>query len=969
MRFRPGISISALLCVFFVCCISFNAAAAAVCTEGLTDYWKFDETSGTVFANSTGSRGAACVGSCPGPVAGRIGNAVQFNGTGTGLEVPANPSINWGLGQSFSIEFWMKEDSVCNENQVVVGRNDTSIHWWAGCWKGGTAGFVLRDRNGNIAILIGSIPIADGQWHHIVGTRDAGTNTLNLYVDAVKDVSITQNFSTGFESPTAKLDIGWLQLDSGYHFAGSVDELALYKSALSESTVKQHYTDGTTGLHLGYCGCSSTVRIMPLGDSITLGKNDPALAPGGIYEPPSNSITGYRRQLYLSLSGSGYGVDFVGSRKSGSAAMTTPWDVDHQGEVKDGGFTAQDLAASVYNFLSANPADVVLLHIGTNNLNNPPYDTSPAVLSGILDEIYRYNKDITVILALIINADISVESFYRKNISQYNRNVLAMAKDRIARGDRIIVVDQENALLYDEDMYDEWHPKESGYAKMADVWFNALREVLPVCMEFPPVITSSAITDARVGRPYKYDVAAMGTPLVDYRLVDLPSGMSIDTSNGFVQWIPRASGSYTATVQARNSLGTDTQAFVINVADMPSCPAGMSHYWKLDESAGKRYADFIGFDDATCTNCPVPSTGILKGAQRFGAINSVNAADDNTVDWSSKDSFSIEFWMKADKANNCEGNQVMLGRNDNWSELHWWTGCWEGGAAGFVLRDKTGEIAVLKGEKIIMDGQWHLITAVRDSSKNEVSLYVDAVKDASAIQTYSSGFESAGTALNIGWLNLDSGYNYSGSLEEIAIFNKALSDHDIFRDYWDGVNGFGHCEQAIYAPVIVSTPINVATVGSAYEYRVTAAGVPEAVYSIAEGPVGMRIDSLSGMISWTPTGSGIFNVAVRAANGIGKDADQRFSIFVTALSNSSPVIISNPVNAASIGQPYKYSVKASGTPSPVYELVFAPAGMSIDPLTGELDWMPLQAGTFKVVLHATNGIGSAAAQSFSITVQ
>lgn len=60
------------------------------------------------------------------------------------------------------------------------------------------------------------------------------------------------------------------------------------------------------------------------------------------------------------------------------------------------------MAANVYNFLIANPANIILLHIGTNSL-----DISPADVEVILDEIDRWesenNRTVIVILAKIIS--------------------------------------------------------------------------------------------------------------------------------------------------------------------------------------------------------------------------------------------------------------------------------------------------------------------------------------------------------------------------------------------------------------------------------------------------------------------------------------------------------------------------------------------------------------------------------------
>ena len=58
-------------------------------------------------------------------------------------------------------------------------------------------------------------------------------------------------------------------------------------------------------------------------------------------------------------------------------------------------------------------------------------------------------------------------------------NVKKMAQQRIDNGDKIVIVDMENGagLNYSSDMRDPAHPTDTGYNKMATVWFNALKTV------------------------------------------------------------------------------------------------------------------------------------------------------------------------------------------------------------------------------------------------------------------------------------------------------------------------------------------------------------------------------------------------------------------------------------------------------------------------------------------------------------
>jgi lysophospholipase L1-like esterase len=206
---------------------------------------------------------------------------------------------------------------------------------------------------------------------------------------------------------------------------------------------------------------SDIIKIMPLGDSITYGVTDA----NAVIDP--NITVGYRQKLYLELVTFGYNVNFVGSLQTGQSAVPS-FDYDHEGHRS---WRDDQIAANINDWLSLRPADIVLLHIGTNSL-----DTNPADVELILNEIDRYSENVIVILAKIIN-----RQSYSLTTTTFNDNVEKMALNRIANGDKILLVDMEDALDYTTDMADNLHPNGLGYEKMADVWLEALLTILPLC--------------------------------------------------------------------------------------------------------------------------------------------------------------------------------------------------------------------------------------------------------------------------------------------------------------------------------------------------------------------------------------------------------------------------------------------------------------------------------------------------------
>lgn len=214
-------------------------------------------------------------------------------------------------------------------------------------------------------------------------------------------------------------------------------------------------------LSIGFSFASAaSVRIMPFGDSITYDNRHNEDRPTGLR-------TGYRVHLYNLLKKADLNFDFVGSVRAGQDVRPR-FDPDNEGHP---GEDNTYLAAHVYNFLSINPADIILIHSGTNHHSNLNLEIN--AMKHMLDEIDRYESDnntpVRVVLAQIIP---------RKNdlfITLYNNELAVLAYDRIVKGDNIILVDMENeANLQDDDWHDGTHPNDKGYAKMAPVWVDPI---------------------------------------------------------------------------------------------------------------------------------------------------------------------------------------------------------------------------------------------------------------------------------------------------------------------------------------------------------------------------------------------------------------------------------------------------------------------------------------------------------------
>ena len=220
------------------------------------------------------------------------------------------------------------------------------------------------------------------------------------------------------------------------------------------------------------------VRIMPLGDSITY---DDAYNP-----KPDAFKAAYRSFLWYKLENDHYQVDFVGSLNTGWE-IQPPFDGDNEGHP---GWTSYNIAAHIYEYLSNHQADIVLLMAGAND-----WSESVSGINDILDQIDSYENNyqhhIQVILARIPNRRGHEEEW----MSNFNINLQNLADRRIANGDDIHVIDLEYGagLDYNNDFQDRTHPNDSGYRKIANVWYQAIATLLYPDFTWLPAIYSVII--------------------------------------------------------------------------------------------------------------------------------------------------------------------------------------------------------------------------------------------------------------------------------------------------------------------------------------------------------------------------------------------------------------------------------------------------------------------------------------------
>ncbi len=194
-----------------------------------------------------------------------------------------------------------------------------------------------------------------------------------------------------------------------------------------------------------------TTVIMPLGDSIT----------DGI------TVAGaYRIKLWNNIISAGQKVDFVGSMSNGPSELG---DKNHEGH---SGWRIDQIDANINTWMTTYKPKIVLLHIGTNDISQK-YDlnNAPNRLSSLIDKICaKLPSDGKLYVAKVIPLSYA-------DVTNYNSQVAQVVQNKASQGKPVYIVDMYSAVSV-ADLPDGVHCSRTGYDKMADVWYNAIKNDL-----------------------------------------------------------------------------------------------------------------------------------------------------------------------------------------------------------------------------------------------------------------------------------------------------------------------------------------------------------------------------------------------------------------------------------------------------------------------------------------------------------
>jgi hypothetical protein len=235
------------------------------------------------------------------------------------------------------------------------------------------------------------------------------------------------------------------------------------------------------------------------------------------------------------------------------------------------------------------------------------------------------------------------------------------------------------------------------------------------------------------------------------------------------------------------------------------CPDGMIAYWKFDEGSGIVAYDSFDGNDGTIYGGAAYVNGISGKALEFdGSEDYISMGDvlDNVFIGTAA-VFTVSSWIKPDSVTDYQ--RIVSKYEDTGSVC-----CGEHNRQWFIslhnqqlfLRayenlDLPGNIVEYRtNDNVVSVGNWYYVVFIFDIGNDIFKIYVNGVEKAGSFPSQSTIIDIAdGSApLEIGAACTGKGHLFNGLIDEVAIYNRALSADEISSHYYAGLDGRGYCE-------------------------------------------------------------------------------------------------------------------------------------------------------------------------------
>ena len=536
-----------------------------------------------------------------------------------------------------------------------------------------------------------------------------------------------------------------------------------------------------------------------------------------------------------------------------------------------------------------------------------------------------------------------------------------------------------------------------------------------------PAITSASSATSIVGTAFSFTVTTTGAPAPKLTETGaLPSGITFsDNGDGTATIAGTAAsgsgGSYPITITASNGAGSDaTQSFTLTSAEAPTITSASTAPFSTGV-AGTYTVTTSGYPQPSITESgTLPSgltfkdngdgTATISGTPAGGSagsypvtISAINSSGslatlNLTITVSAATAPTITSSSTADFTLNQAGAVAITTTGSPTPKIT------ESGTlpAGLTFTDNGHGTALLSGTGTATGTATLTITASNGISPDATQTLTVIVGQAPAFTSADTATGSVGSPFSFtvtaggypaptwGESGLPPGVTFTDNGDGTASLAGTPNSAGTYVIPLTATNAYGSIQQTLtitiqQAPKITSGNSATFTVGTAESFTVTTTGSPTAAITESGSlPSGVTFtDNKDGTatLAGTPAAgtNGSYPFTITAANGLGSDATQSFTLTVNA-APTAPAIASASSTAFTVGTAGSFTVTTTGSPNAAMtESGSLPSGVTFTDNgdgTATLAGTPAAGtdGSYPFTITAANGVGSKATQSFTLTV-
>lgn len=271
----------------------------------------------------------------------------------------------------------------------------------------------------------------------------------------------------------------------------------------------------------------------------------------------------------------------------------------------------------------------------------------------------------------------------------------------------------------------------------------------------------------------------------------LPIGLTL-SSSGLLSGLPTSPGTNTFGILATDANGRSAEkAFSLAVVQ-PATPAGMVGWWRAEANA----TDAVTNRHGTAVGTVGYGAGVVGQAFGLNGVGYITIPDSPSANGSydlEPSSLTLEAWVKINQSNGrIFAKPLTLGApGPGWDSFSMWLSF--GGTLHAGVTDTNGSLHELI-TSVLSAGTWYHLAFTYDGGSKVESLYVNGVLVATAFNVENVGYcvncgnspahDTHDVMLGAHLINTGSAFDFfDGSIDEAAIYNRALSPGEISAIY------------------------------------------------------------------------------------------------------------------------------------------------------------------------------------------